>query len=159
MLPLGSPFLTVLSCLGKVKWCHFFFFNRSLLEYNCFTILCQFLLYTKVNQPFAYICPCIPSLLSLPPILPIPPLQVIAKLRADLPVLCCCFPLAILRSVVYICRCYSHFAPAFPSHPMSSSPFSMSTSLFLPCNQVHQYHIFFYIPYICVSIRYLFSAF
>ena len=40
----------------------------------------------------------------------------------------------ILHSVVYICRCYSHFTPASPSHPMSSSPFSMSTSLFLPCN-------------------------
>ena len=37
----------------------------------------------------------------------------------------------ILHSVVYICPCYSHFAPASPSHPMSSSPFSLSTSLFL----------------------------
>ena len=71
-----------------------FFFSRSLLEYNCVTIPCQFLLYTKVNQPYAYICPHIPSLLSLPPILPIPPLQVITKHRSDLPVLCCCFPLA-----------------------------------------------------------------
>ena len=40
----------------------------------------------------------------------------------------------ILHSVVYICRCYSRFAPALPSHPVSSSPFSVSTSLFLPCN-------------------------
>ena len=77
--------------------------NRSLLEYNCYTILCQFLLYTKVNQPYAYLRPHIPSFLSLPPIFPIPPLQVIAKHRADLPVLSCCFPLAILHSVVYIC--------------------------------------------------------
>ena len=37
----------------------------------------------------------------------------------------------ILHSVAYICRCYSHFFPASPSHPMSSSPFSTSTSLFL----------------------------
>ena len=45
----------------------------------------------------------------------------------------------ILHSVVYICQCYSHFAAASLSHPMSSSPFSVSTSLFLPCNYVHQY--------------------
>ena len=35
----------------------------------------------------------------------------------------------ILHSVVYICRCYSHYAPALPPHLMSSSPFSMSISL------------------------------
>ena len=40
---------------------------------------------------------------------------------------------AASHSVVYICWCYSHFAPASPSHPMSSSPFSMSVSLFLSC--------------------------
>ena len=51
----------------------FFFLNRSLLEYNCFTILnTVFLLHNKENQPYAYTCPHIPSLLSLPPILPIP---------------------------------------------------------------------------------------
>ena len=40
----------------------------------------------------------------------------------------------ILHPVVYICWCYSHFAPASPAHPMSSSPFSIFTSLFLSCN-------------------------
>ena len=40
----------------------------------------------------------------------------------------------ILHSAVSICWCYSHFTQALLSHPMSSSPFSMSTSLFLPCN-------------------------
>ena len=35
----------------------------------------------------------------------------------------------ILHSVVYTCQCYSHFAPASPSHPTSWSPFSTSTSL------------------------------
>ena len=101
---------------------------------------CVSFCFTKVNQPYAYICPHIPSLLTLPPTLPLPPLQVIAKHQGDLPVLCCCFPLAILHSVVYICLCYSHFAPASPSPPVSSNPFSMSTSLFLPCHQVHPYH-------------------
>ena len=36
-----------------------------------------------------------PSLLRLLPSLPIPPLQVVTKHEADLPVLCSCFPLAI----------------------------------------------------------------
>ena len=53
---------------------HVSFFKISLLEYNCFTMLCYFLLYNKVNQLYVYIYPHIPSLLSLPPTLPIPPL-------------------------------------------------------------------------------------
>ena len=32
-----------------------FFFLTSLLEYNCFTMVCQFLLYNKVNQLYIYI--------------------------------------------------------------------------------------------------------
>ena len=51
-----------------------FFSFTSLLEYNCFTMVCLFLLYNKVNQLYIYIYPYIPSLLSLPPTLPIPPL-------------------------------------------------------------------------------------
>ena len=46
----------------------------------------QFLLYNKVNQLYIYICPHISSLLHLPP--SHPPLQVVTKHRADLPVLC-----------------------------------------------------------------------
>ena len=45
----------------------FFFFLTSLLEYNCFTLLCQLLLCNKVNQLYVYIYPHIPSLLHLPP--------------------------------------------------------------------------------------------
>ena len=81
-------------------WCSVFkvdhnFFLTSLLECNCFTMVCQFLLYNKVNQLYVYIYPHISSLLRFPPTLPIPPLQVVTKHRADLPVLCGCFPLAI----------------------------------------------------------------
>ena len=64
------------------------FFLTSLLEYNCFTVVCQFLLYNKVNQIYIYIYPHISFLLHLPPTLPIPPLQVVTKHRANLPVLC-----------------------------------------------------------------------
>ena len=122
--------------------CIFFFFNTSLLEYNCFTMLCQFLLYNKVNQLYAYIYPQIPSLLSLPPTLPIPPLQVVTKHRADLSVLCSCFPLAIYFKFgsVYISMQLSHYIPASPSLPVSPCPFSTSASLFLPYDKVHQYH-------------------
>ena len=49
-------------------------FNTHLLEYNCFTMVCEFLLYNKVNQLYIYIYPHISSLLRLPPTLPIPPL-------------------------------------------------------------------------------------
>ena len=37
-------------------------------------MLCQFLLYNKVNQLYAYIYPHISSFFRLPPTLPIPPL-------------------------------------------------------------------------------------
>ena len=50
------------------------FFLTSLLEYNCFTLRCQLLLYNKVSQLYVYIYPHIPSLLRLPPTFPIPPL-------------------------------------------------------------------------------------
>ena len=81
----------------------------SLLEYNCFTLVCQFLLYNKVNQLYIYINPHISSLLRLPPTLPIPHLQVDTKHRADLPVLCGCFPLAI----------YFTFGSIYMSMPLS----------------------------------------
>ena len=35
----------------------FFTFFTSLLEYKCFTMLCKFLLYNKVNQLYVYIYP------------------------------------------------------------------------------------------------------
>ena len=94
-----------------------FFFLTSLLEYNCFTMVCQFLLYNKVNQLYVYIYAHIPSLLRLPPTLPIPPLQVVTKHGADLPVLCSCFPLAIYFTFgsAYMSMPLSHFVPAYPS--------------------------------------------
>ena len=121
-------------------------FLTSLLKYNCFTLLCQLLLCNNVNQLYVYIYPHIPSLLSLPPTLPIPPLQVVTKHRADLPVLCGCFPLAIYFTFggVYTSMPLSHFVPAYPSPSPSSSPFSTSASLFLSCLQVLQNHFSFF---------------
>ena len=88
-------------------------------------MVCQFLLYNKVNQLYVNIYPHISSLLRLPPTLPIPPLQVVTKHQADLPVLCGCFLLAIYFTFgsVYMSMLLSHFVPAYPSPS--------------PCPQVH----------------------
>ena len=107
-------------------------------------MLCQFLLYNKVNQLYIYICPRISSLLPLPPSLPIPPLQVVTKHPAVLHVLCSSFPLAIYFTFggVYMSVLLSHFVPASAYPTVSSSLFSTSASLFLPCHQVHQHRFF-----------------
>ena len=110
-------------------------------------MVCQFLLYNKVNQLYIHIHLHISCLLHLPPTLPIPPLQVDTKHRADLPVLCGCFPLAIYVTFgsVYISMPLSHFVPACPFPlPVSSSPFSACASLFLSCPQVLQNLFFFF---------------
>ena len=108
----------------------FLFFLTSVLEYNCFTMVCQFLLYSKVNQLYIYIYPHISSVLRLPPsnppypTPPIPPLCVVTKHQADLPVLCGCFPLAICFTFgsVYMSMPLSHFGPAYlpPPHFLRS---------------------------------------
>ena len=107
----------------------FFIFLISLLEYNCFTMVCQFLLYNKVNQFYVYIYPHISSLLRLPSTLPIPPLQVVTKHQADLPVLCSCFPLAIYFTFGSVCMSVPlfHFIPAYSSP--SSCPQVLSLCL------------------------------
>ena len=109
-----------------------FFLYTSLLEYSCFTMLCQFLLYNKVNQLHAYVYPHIPSLLHLPPTLLIPPHQVVAKHQADLREPCSCFPPAIHFTFgsVYMSTLLSHIIPAYPSHS--------------PCPQVHSLRLGLY---------------
>ena len=112
---------SVINCsqiLWTNKTCRQIFKNRSLLEYNCFTVLCQFLLYNRANQLCAYVCLHIPSLLRLPPTHLIPPLQVIARHRDDLPVLCSCFPLAIYLTFgsVYMSMLLL-LRPSFPLPP------------------------------------------
>ena len=136
------------------------FLKIDLFEYNCFTILHQFLLHNKVNQPYAYICPHIPSLLSLPPILPIPPFQVIAKHRADLPVLCCCFPPAnyFTCGSVYMLMLLS-LRPSFalPPHVLKSI---ICVYLFIPALQrgssvpffLFRFHMYVLAYGICFSL-------
>ena len=100
-----------------------------ILEYDCFTILCWFLLYNEVNQLFVYIHP---SLLDRSPSIPIPPIQVITEHRAELLVLYGSFPLlSVLHMVVYICQ--------------SSSPDLYPPPLPPPCADMS-------VLYLCVSI-------
>ena len=95
-------------------------------------MLCQFLLYNRVNQLYVPLYPHNPSLLHLPPTIPTPPLQVVTKQCADLPVQCSYFPLAIYFTFgsVYMSVLLSHFVPASPSPS--------------PCPQVHPLHLQLY---------------
>ena len=121
-------------------------------------MVCQFLLYNKVNHLYIYIYPHISSLLRLPPTLPIPTIQVVTKHRADLPVLCGCFPLAIYFTFkcIYVHATLS-FCPSLPFPlPVSSSPFSSrSVSLFPSCPQVLHDHFFDSI-YMCQHMVFIF---
>ena len=137
------------------------YFLTSLLEYNCFTMMCQFLLYNKVNQLYIYIYPHIPSLLRLPPTLPIPPFYVVTKHRADLPMLCRCFPLAIYFTFgsVYMFMPLSHFVSAYPYPSLCLQVHSLCLCLY-SCPAPRFFRtIFIQIPYICFSIWYLFLSF
>ena len=62
----GMIVFCVYTIMG-IPACFFLFFLTSLLEYDCFTMVFQFLVYNKVNQLYIYICSHISSLLHLPP--------------------------------------------------------------------------------------------
>ena len=95
-------------------------------------MVCQFLLYNKVNQLYVYIYPHIPSLLHLPPSLPIQPLQVVTKHRPDRLMRCSRFALAVYFTFgsVYMSMPLSHFIQAYPSPSL--------------CPQVHSLHLCLY---------------
>ena len=77
---------------------------------NCFTMLCQFSLYNKVNQLHVYVY-SLP--LEPPSFAPIPPLR--ASQGTGLSgYAAASYQLAILYMIVYICQCYSLTS----SHPL-----------------------------------------
>ena len=88
----------------------------SLLEYNCFTMLCWFLLYTEVNQLYVYIYPFPLGSPSHPPPPSHPSIQVITEHRAELPVLYSRFPLAIYftHGSVFMSDLITQFIPPSP---------------------------------------------
>ena len=136
--------LNAINCLSYFRKATYFFLI-SLLEYNCFTMVCQFLLYNKVNQLYIYIYPHISSLLRLPLTLPIPLLQVVTKHRADLPVLCGCFPVAINFTFgsVYMSMPLSHFVPAYSSPSLCPQVHSLRLHLF-SCPAPRLFRTFFF---------------
>ena len=105
----------------------------SLLEYNCFTVLCQCLLYNIMNQSCVYIL----SHLSFPPTLPVSPISVITSERqAEFLELDGSFPLALFtHGRVHICQC----------HCLSSSPHLLPRCVYKSILYGHTvyFHIFF----------------
>ena len=95
---------------------------------------CYFLLYNKVKYLYMYIYPHISYLLHLPPILPFPPLQVVTKHGADLPVLCGCFPLVIYFTFgsIYMSMPLSHFVSAYPSPSQYPQVHFQQVCIFIP---------------------------
>ena len=110
-----------------------YIFLTALLEYNCFTMLCQFLLYNKVNQLYVYIYPHIPSFLHIPPTLLIPPLQVVRSTqRISLFYEAASHKLSILHWVVYICQCYSLTSSQLTLPPLRVLKSILYVCVFIP---------------------------
>ena len=113
-----------------------FFFK---LGYSCFTMLCQFILYNEVNQLYASPSPHSTFHLSRSP------------QSNKLNYLCYTagsYQLCILHILVHIQEIYASNSFYIPSTPVSTHPFSMPVSLFLPCKYVHLYHFKNYFIYI-----------
>ena len=95
---------------------------------------------------FKYTYPLLLESPSYPPPPPTAPTNptplVVTEHQVELPVSYSNFPLAIYFTYGNICTSMllSQFVPLSPFPVVSTSLFSMSTSLFLPCKQVHQYH-------------------
>ena len=134
----GLAFRSFTNSEGFFKNFILFYFLTSLLEYNYFTMVCQFLLYNKVNQLYIYICPHISSPLNLPPShppYPTPPGGHKAPSWSP-----CAMRLLPTSYLLYVWSCiYVHatlsLCPSLPFPlPISSSPFSSRfVSLFPSC--------------------------
>ena len=126
---LFSRMLTLSTLLMSFFYCQFRRLKNFLLEYNCFTIL----LVSAIVLWISHMYTCMP-LLSLPP----SPHSSHLGLRehsADLPALwyaAAFHHLSDTWECIYVSVLLSQFVPP-PSPAVSTSAFSTSTPLFLPC--------------------------
>ena len=129
--------------------CHLIF----LLAFNCFRILCQFLLYNNMDQrKYTYI----PSLLSFPPTPTSHPCRSSQNTKLSSP--CYTAPshqLSTLHTVVYMALLLSEFMPPSPS-PAVSTVCSPCLHLY-SCPEIGSSAPFFSMPYMCVNIQQCFS--
>ena len=113
-------------------------FSYLYLECNCFTMLCCFLRYSSVNQPYVHIYPLPLGLPSPRPPRPIPPSRSSQSTRLT----SLCKTAASHRIYAWSCTYagpLSQVAPPSPSPSVYTILFSMSAALLLPCKQIHQY--------------------
>ena len=133
-----------------MSYIYIYIYINTFIDINCFTMLCCFLLYNKVNQLYLYIYPHISSLLCLPPTFLIPPLQMVTKHRADVSVLCGSFPQAILYLVEYICQCYSLTLSQLTLAPPCFPKAILNVCVFIPVLPLRSSeHFFLDSIYIC----------
>ena len=99
-------------------------------------MLCQSLLYNKVNQLYVYIYPF--------PLEPTSTPSNPSRSSQSTKLSFLCYTAGFYQ-LFYILPCI-YVNPKLPVHPtlpfpsVASGPFSMSLCLFLPCRQAHQYH-------------------
>ena len=124
--------LVAFECTNKptLNLWSFFFFNWSVIQ-SCISFCCTM-------KCISYMYTDIPSLRDLPA----PPIWVLTEHCAELPVLYLRLLLAVLHTICIYVGDTLPLRPTLPFPAMSPSLFSASTSLFLPCKQVHLYPFF-----------------
>ena len=133
---------------GLRRQCSSFFF--FLLEYNCFTMLHQFLLYNKVNKLYVYIYPLPHKPSSLPPAAHSSRSQQ-QQVEHCMLYSSCLFhtwQLSILHTLVYICPCItiSSWFTVVVYICQSYSPSSSHPLLPALCPHVGSLHVHLYSP-------------
>ena len=117
------------------------------------------MLYNKVNQLYEHIYPF--------PLKPPYPHPTFSKSSQSSMLSSMCYTaashwLSILHIVVYTCQSTLPIHPTLPYPTVSTCPFTMFTSVFLPCKQIHLYHLCrlhkYSLIYICFSLSDLFHS-